>query len=145
MDDRALVEAFRLDKDESTFRTLVERHQQPTFRLILSIVGPAHAGAAEELTQEVFLTGFRTLHRFRGEAKFSTWLYRVAYNQALDYRARAHVARPHHGDEVLAMTPTDRPQDNPFEAAQTGWTREAVARGLDQIPDLYRLVLHQHY
>ena len=145
MDDASLVRAFQHTADESAFETLVERHRQPTHRLILSIVGPAHAGAAEELTQDVFLKVFRTLDRFRGDARFSTWLYRIAYNQAVDYLARAHVARPHHGDEVLAMTATDRPGDNPFDTAQRGRTRAAVEACLDQLPHLYRSVLHQHY
>ncbi len=145
MNDALLVQAFQRSGDEAHFRALVERHRGAVFRLILSILGVGHHGAAEELTQDVFLKVYRTLGQFRGEARFSTWLYRIAYNQALNHRSRARFRAPHDGEEVLVTTPSDRPQDDPFSAAAEGRTASVVKECLAQLPDLYRSVLHLHY
>jgi RNA polymerase sigma-70 factor (ECF subfamily) len=145
MDDALLVQAFRRTGDEAHFKALVERHQRPTFRLILSILGAGHHEAAEDLTQDVFLKVYRRLGQFRGEAKFSTWLYRIAYNQAVDYRARAHFRVSHDGQEVLDMTPTDSPRDDPFATMSEGRTASVVKECLAELPHLYRSVIHQHY
>jgi RNA polymerase sigma-70 factor (ECF subfamily) len=145
MNDALLVQAFQRTGDEAHFRALVERHRGTVFRLILSILGTGHHGAAEEITQDVFLKVYRTLGQFRGEAAFSSWLYRIAYNQALNYRSRARFRAPHHGEEVLVKTPSDRPRDDPFNAAAEGRTTSVVKECLAQLPDLYRSVLHLHY
>ena len=68
--------------DEEAFRMLVERHSRAVFRLAYRIAGNEHD--AEEAVQETFLRVFRSLDRFRGQARFETWLYRVASNAALD-------------------------------------------------------------
>lgn len=145
MDDALLVQEFQRTGDEAHFKALVERHRKPVFRLVLSILGAGHHGAAEELTQDVFIKVFRKLHQFRGEAKFSSWLYRIAYNVAIDHRSRVRFRTPHYGEEVLQMTPTDKPQDNPFTTASEGHTATIVKECLAQLPHLYRSVLHLHY
>ena len=74
----------------SAFATLVERHQDRVYRLALRI---AHnPGDAEEIAQETFLLAYRGIGSFHGDARFSTWLYRIACNQALMRRrsARRH-------------------------------------------------------
>ncbi len=145
MDDAELVEQFRRTGDEAPFRALVERHRQPVFRLILSILGAGREGAAEELTQDVFVKVFRRLGQFRGEARFGSWLYRIAYNQAVDHRSRARFKMPHYGEEVLAMTPSDKPGDDPLESAARASSAAAVRDCLAELPHLYRSVLHLHY
>ena len=145
MDDALLVQAFQRTGEEAHFKALVERHRGPTFRLILSILGAGQHAVSEELTQDVFLKVYRRLGQFRGEAKFSTWLYRIAHNQAVDYRASARFRATYCGHEVLDMTPTDRPLDNPFTSASAGRTASVVNDCLARLPHLYRSVLHQHY
>lgn len=145
MDDALLVEAFRRTGDEVHFKALVERHRLPVFRLVLSLLGPGQQGVAEELTQEVFLKVYRKLGQFRGEAKFSSWLYRIAYNQAVQYRASPRFRTRHHGEEALEMSRSERPRDDPFIAASEKRTASTVKLCLTQLPDLYRSVLHLHY
>ena len=60
---------------------LVERYQERIFRLCAGIVGMS---SAEDAAQEAFLKAYKNLSRFRGESKFSTWLYRIASNHCLD-------------------------------------------------------------
>ena len=145
MDDALLVQAFQRTGDESHFRVLVDRHRRPVFRLVLSILGVGHREAAEELTQDVFLKVYQKLGQFRGDAKFSTWLYRIAYNQAVDYCARSRFKARHYGEEVLYIMPTNRPQDDPFATVSEGRTASVVKECLARLPHLYRSVLHQHY
>ena len=68
--------------DQEAFRRLVKRSQSKVYAVIYRLV-PNHA-QVEDLTQEVFLRVFRTAARYRPMAKFSTWLYRIASNVALN-------------------------------------------------------------
>jgi RNA polymerase sigma-70 factor (ECF subfamily) len=63
------------------FAVLMERYSRPVFNLILKMT--ENREDAEELTQDVFLKAFRSLGSFQGESRFSTWLYRIAYNTAV--------------------------------------------------------------
>jgi RNA polymerase sigma-70 factor (ECF subfamily) len=88
--DRLLLRKLR-DRDERAFREMVERYQDPIFNLIYRMIG--HRAEAEELAQDVFITVFKSIDSFRGESKFSTWLYRIAANTCknrIKYLARRH-------------------------------------------------------
>jgi len=67
---------------EDAFRTLVQRNQGKIYAMVYRLIND-HA-LAEDLTQEVFLRVFRTAQRYRPMAKFSTWLYRITTNVALN-------------------------------------------------------------
>jgi RNA polymerase sigma-70 factor, ECF subfamily len=77
LDDKELVVAF-LDGDRGAFEQLVLRHQDRVFGLCFRLLGSRQA--AEEAAQEVFVKVFKNLDRFRGDSRFSTWLYRVTIN-----------------------------------------------------------------
>jgi RNA polymerase sigma-70 factor (ECF subfamily) len=81
--DADLVERWQ-DGDESAFEALVRRHQRRVFGLVLRMLG--NREEAEEVAQEAFLSLHRHGHRFRREARFSTFVYRVAANAALNRR-----------------------------------------------------------
>src|SRR5918994_4070988 len=71
----------RLQRGETdAFETLVRRHQKTIFNLAYRMLGDYDEAA--ETTQETFLSAYRAIGRFRGEANFSTWLYRIALNHA---------------------------------------------------------------
>lgn len=79
-DDAGLVRAFQAG-ETGAFRLLVERHQQKIYRLCLRVC--RDRTSAEDAMQEAFINAYRALARFRSEAQFTTWLYRIAYNAAL--------------------------------------------------------------
>jgi len=81
--DGELVERWRAG-DEVAFETLVRRHERRVFGLALRMLGSREE--AEDVAQEVFLNLHRSGHRFRKEARFSTFVYRVAVNAALNRR-----------------------------------------------------------
>ncbi len=81
--DSELVERWQAG-DEGAFETLVRRHERRVFRLLLRMLGSREE--AEDVAQEAFLSLHRHGHRFRRESRFSTFVYRVATNAALNRR-----------------------------------------------------------
>lgn len=68
--------------EESAFKTLVETHQKRVFNTVLAIV--QNFEEAEDVSQEVFMEVYQSIHKFRGDSKISTWLYRIATTKALE-------------------------------------------------------------
>ena len=79
-DDTQLVTASQ-QGDQDAFASLVQRHQRRVFTMVLRMLQDYEE--ASEITQEAFLAAWMGLPSFRGEARFATWLYRIAYNCAL--------------------------------------------------------------
>lgn len=77
--DADLVARVLLEDDHHAFSELVRRHQSAV-RGLLRQLTRTDASLADDLAQETFLKAFKNIRSFRGEAKFSTWLYRIAYN-----------------------------------------------------------------
>ena len=84
LDEREAVEACRRGEREA-FDLLVARHQRDVYRLCYRYVG--NHEDAHDMAQEAFLKAYRGLKSFRGDSAFSTWLYRIAVNTCLNFRA----------------------------------------------------------
>ena len=140
--DEAIVSTYLETRDPDLFRELLERHQGRVLRLVASILGPFADLDAEGVAQEVFVRAHERLASFRGESRFSTWLHRLAYNRAIDLRRRARLRFEHVpcGDLQAAPAP-----DGPHEAALESERERAVARLVEELPDVYRSVVHLHY
>jgi RNA polymerase sigma factor (sigma-70 family) len=69
--------------DEPAFKRLVEEYQDMVYNTVVSMV--QDADAADDIAQEVFIQVFQSVPSFKGNAKISTWLYRIAISKALDY------------------------------------------------------------
>ncbi|MCC6639979.1 MAG: sigma-70 family RNA polymerase sigma factor [Deltaproteobacteria bacterium] len=139
--DRELVLRWRAG-DEGAFADLVRRHERRVFRLLLRMLGSREE--AEDAAQETFLNLHRHGHRFRGDALFSTFVYRVAANAALNRRrtlGRRHAreegfARAQHEGTALTSAPPD-----PEHAAAQAERRSAVQVALLGLPPRLRLPL----
>jgi RNA polymerase sigma factor (sigma-70 family) len=77
--DADLVARVLVDEDQHAFSELVRRHQSAV-RGLLRQLTRTDAALADDLAQEAFLKAYKHIRSFRGEARFSTWLYRIAYN-----------------------------------------------------------------
>ena len=77
---------------ESGFEELVRRYQRPIAAYVYRMVGDYDS--ALDLTQEVFIKVYNSLSRYRSEFKFSTWIYKIAHNAAIDH-LRRHAVREH--------------------------------------------------
>ena len=83
-----------LSGDTAAYRGLVEKHQDLVYTIVHRIISSAEE--AEEVAQDVFVKAYSKLSGFKGEAKFSTWLYRIAYNTAVSHTRKRKI-------EFLAM------------------------------------------
>ena len=97
--DSELVQST-LSGRESGFEELVRRYQRPIAAYVYRMVGDYDA--ALDLTQEVFIKVYASLSRYRPEFKFSTWIYKIAHNAAIDH-LRRYATR-----EAIASSETDR-------------------------------------
>jgi RNA polymerase sigma-70 factor (ECF subfamily) len=79
LNDADLVARVLLEDDHHAFAELVRNHQSPV-RGLLRQLTRSDLALADDLAQETFLRAYKNIRSFRGEAKFSTWLYRIAYN-----------------------------------------------------------------
>lgn len=98
--DRALVARVLLRDDRHAFEQLLRRHQGMV-RAQLRRLLHGDAAAADDLAQETFLLAWRKLDQFRGDARFSTWLYRIAYSCFLQ-ACRKRPRRVEHTSEDIA-------------------------------------------
>jgi RNA polymerase sigma-70 factor (ECF subfamily) len=142
-DDEWLVERCRESSDEAAFAELVRRYRGPVFRLAVSILGQEFAPEAEDVAQDVMLRVHHALRSFRGEAKVGSWIYRIAFNQALNVKARVRYRAPHVSDQVLATTQS--PDRGPLDELQDNRRRRAVLACVAELPEVYQSALRLHY
>ncbi len=108
--DADLVARVLVDDDHHAFAELVRNHQSATRGLLRQLTRNDFA-LADDLAQETFLRAYKHLRSFRGEAKFSTWLYRIAYNC---FREEARKRKELVGiDETLLATQIDPQTSDP--------------------------------
>lgn len=89
-DDFTLVKRF-VDGDESTFRLLVQRHKEKVRNIIYLTIGDS--GSVDDIAQEVFITVYKNLKKFRFESLFTTWLYRITVNKSKDFIRKKNVRK----------------------------------------------------
>ncbi len=82
----------------NAFAVLVERYKNMVYTLCIRMMKNAEDG--EEIAQDVFVKAFQKLTTFRGTSKFSTWLYRIAYNRCLDKLAQRRIQPTHYAIEI---------------------------------------------
>ena len=82
MEEKQLIQALR-NSDESAFRKLVEKYELNVYNTCIGMLG--NEDNAKDISQDVFIEVFRSIHKFRGDSKISTWLYRLAVNKSLNH------------------------------------------------------------
>jgi len=128
--------------ERRAFAEIVDRHKQGVFRLVYRWLGQKER--AEELAQEVFLKAYRELERFRGDAKFSTWIYQIALNACRDdWRSRRR--RPETRVEPEFLNAQPAPDASPEAGVIAESESEALRRALDGLPEIYREALLLRY
>lgn len=125
-------------KGEKEFHHFVREHQERVLRLAASFV--RDAGDADDIAQEVFLKAYRSLERFRGQAKVSTWLYRITVNTCHDFlrkKKRLHSLAGALEAEASQATPKKNGVGE-WEGRELG---AAIQREIDALPFTYRSLL----
>jgi len=130
----------RLQQGETdAFEMLVRRHEKTIFNLVYRMLGDYDEAA--ETSQEVFLSAYRAIDRFRGDANFSTWLYRIALNHTSTRRKSLN----RHQQRNVSLDDTEPvrdPQPGPAETMEKKEIRERVQRALNTLePDDATVIL----
>jgi RNA polymerase sigma-70 factor (ECF subfamily) len=126
--------------DEVAFEQLVLRHQRYAFNLAYRVLG--NYAEAEDVTQETFVRVWRGLSGFRGQARFTTWLYRIVHNLCLNRLPglRRELLQTEPLEEVLADS-----DPSPAELFDAQERLAFLHAQLDRLPGKYRLVLTLRY
>lgn len=137
--DKHLLRRLR-ERDERAFRELVEAHRDRVYNITFRMLG--NRAEAEDVAQEVFISVFKTIDSFREEAKFSTWLYRIAVNHCknrIKYLARRHDKQRDELDEhapatnqAVAPTQHTREPDRALLGAQMEVLLQNAIASLDE-------------
>lgn len=141
--DEWLIERCQKAADQEAFAELVRRYRGPVFRLAVSVLGQAFVADAEDVAQDVMVRVHRALPAFRGESRFATWVYRIAFNEALNAKARARYRSPHVGDDALSTRAA--PERGADEQLQEARRRQAVLEAVSELPEVYQSALRLHY
>ncbi|HEX2226135.1 MAG TPA: sigma-70 family RNA polymerase sigma factor [Candidatus Binatia bacterium] len=119
----------RLQRGETeAFAILVERHQKNIFNLLYRMLGDYDDAA--EVSQEAFLSAYRSIKSFRGDASFSTWLYRIAVNHA-NTRRKTVALLHHRAARIESLETTTDGASDPADALERKEMRERVQAALN--------------
>ena len=125
--------------DTAAFEQLVTAYQGNVYRSALRMCGSA--AAAEDVAQEAFLAAWRNLPQFRGDSRFSTWLYKLTTHAAIDYLRRE---KRHEVSDIDDVTVADD-ASNPQETAERREAQSAVRRALMALSPEYREIVLLRY
>jgi len=129
MDESTLLDAARRG-ERHAMRWFVEEHQQLVYRVALGLT--RNWADAEDVVQDVFIRALAALPRFRGDAKVSSWLYRIAVNTSRTRLSRGP-ARTEEGLEGALELVEARPAANPHRRAEAAAIRQHIDEGLRRL------------
>ena len=134
--------------DQAAYKELLNRHKRAIFQIILKIV--RNREETEDLVQETFMRAFHSLASYRSEFRFSTWLYKIAANCAIDFLRKKKI-------EALSLDKPVETQDGEvgidlpdtsFNPEEKLWEKQrqiSIGEAIDSLPDKYReVILHRH-
>jgi len=147
VEDELLI-ARALEGDQKAYESLLLRHRKAIFHVVTKIV--RNPDEAQDLVQETFMKAFNALASYRSEYRFSTWLYKIAANCAIDFVRKKRI-------EALSL---DRPIETKdgqveFELPDRTWDPErnlvrkqklqSIDEAIDSLPDKYReVIIYRH-
>jgi len=147
-EDEAMIIKQAADGDSQAFTVLVKKYEKLIYNLSYQAV--MNPDDAFDISQEVFIKAYRSLKSFRGDCKFSTWLYRIAQNAAKDYlrsksRRRVVSLTEYGNDEDGEAKNTDIVDDNiaskPEESAELNERREIVRQAIDSLSEDHKTII----
>lgn len=146
LSDEQLIEKILKDNDHKSFAQLVSKHKDVVFSLILQIVKSEED--AKDVLQEVFIRIYDKLDTFRHNAKFSTWIYRIAYNAALSHFNKAkRTGTQGLTDIELASEALDSYNviDAEYEEARAGGLLDSLENAINRLNQHEKIVITLFY
>ena len=133
-DDRLVVSQIICGQKE-LFRLLVKRHEQAVYGMGMSFF--RNSEDAADFTQDVFIRAYKSLASFRGHARFSTWLYRIAYNAAINGINRRK--------EYHSLVEDPLTEDGPEHRILRIAAAQAVRSAVEELPEKYRICVDLYF
>ncbi len=142
MNDKELIAQIQ-GGNTNAFRFLVNQHRKLVWHMVLRMVRQHED--AEDISQEVFIRVFKSMAKYRGDSKLSTWIAAIAYNTCLDHLRKKGKEFVMHTD-TLPETPTGSTSPStPWEELQRGEVKTIVHGIIENLPLHYRTVITLFY
>ena len=125
-----------VDGDPALFEILMRRHNQRIYRAVRAILRTEDD--VEDVMQQAYLNAYRNLRQFAGQARFSTWLTRIAVNEALGRRRKSTMVER---EDDLTIGLVESPDPDPEQQASNGELRAVMEREVAALPDSFRAVV----
>ena len=139
--DEELV-ARSIGGDPDSFNELIHRWERPIYALAYRQL--RREEDARDVCQETFLRAYRALHGFRGQAKFSSWLYRITLNLCRDWirrERRTPVSQPPEGVDIIELAGETEPSESIEDLVSRRELGRAVARAMAMLPEEQRTAI----
>ena len=141
--DESMIDGLRLGAEEA-YEMLIARYQQPVYNLAYRLMD--NSGDADDVVQEVFLKVFRNIGSFRGQSSLKTWIYRIAVNEAHNYRRWFSRRRKREVGLETEERTTGRcygnllpdPGKSPFDMALRAESRTLTEEALSRMKPVFR-------
>jgi RNA polymerase sigma-70 factor, ECF subfamily len=145
LSDNELVEIIR-KKDQERYSEIVDRYQTKLFVYIYRLIG--NKEEAEDLLQDVFVKAYKNLNSYDTSRKFSSWIYRIAHNEAVNFIKRKSLKRFISFDAITS-TKDKLDTSSEEEGADKAWLRKEVSKevsdAMKKLPFKYNQVLTLRY
>jgi RNA polymerase sigma-70 factor (ECF subfamily) len=123
--------------DGALFEILMRRHNQRIYRAVRAVLRTDDD--VEDVMQQAYLNAYQHLHQFAREARFSTWLTRIAVNEA--FRRRRKEGFGNHEEHELMLSLVESSAPDPEQKATTSELRDVMEREISALPDTFRTVV----
>ncbi len=133
--DEELVSRI-VDGDHALFEIVMRRYNQRIYRAVRAVLGSEEE--VEDVMQQAYLNAYRSLHQYAGRAQFSTWLTRIAVNEAIARRGKRH---PFGGEDDAMMRLVESKEPDPEQETFASELREVMQTQVAALPDTFRAVL----
>src|SRR5210317_2665271 len=149
LEDFKLIDQATIEHDEQAFAELMKRYKKPVYHMILKMV--RNVDDAEDLTIEAFAKAFKNLSRFKKDYTFSTWLFRIATNNAIDFIRKKKLetmsldsSYKDDSGEAVKIDVEDN-ELNPMEETIKSQKIELIRIFVDKLPPKYQRLVKLRY
>ena len=149
LEDFDLIDKAVLEKDQHAYALLMKRYKKAVYFMVLKMI--RDADDAEDLTMEAFAKAFRNLERFKKDYTFSTWLFRIATNNTIDFIRKKklrtlslNTSLSDDSGNPVSIDVEDR-EDNPQDEFIKSLRMEMVRMFVDKLPAKYRRLVQLRY
>jgi len=126
----------------ASFAMLIDRHKDLVFTIAMNIT--RNREDAEEVAQDTFLKAFRKLATFRKESGFQTWLYRIAYNEAISKIRKNNIKTLDLEEEIIEFIPEVESEED-IAGLDEQEQKQVIAKILDKLPEIDRVLVTLFY